>query len=105
MKVVAFMPKRILVLLTVAAMMALMMVLSEAALAKGDPCVSINGDYKVQKGSICFSDTTSQAVAVNSSNSLALNSSTAVAVNDSLALGLIDCTATAQNGDIDVCVF
>ena len=102
------MPKRILVLLTVAAMMALMMALSDAALAQPDVCVSVKGgEEKVQKGtSTCFSDSTSQSVAVNGSTSLALDSSTAVAVNDSLALALAECTiVTTQPGELDVCVF
>jgi hypothetical protein len=108
MKVVALMPKRILVLLTVAAMMALMMALSEAALAQPDVCVSVkNGQQVISKGgtSTCFSDSTSHSVAVNGSTSLALDSSTAVAVNDSVALGLAACTVTTQNGELDVCVF
>jgi len=68
--------------------------------------VSINGETKVDKGeSTCSSDDTSHAVAVNNSRAEATNSSTAVAVNDSLALGLIDCTVTAQNGEIDACAF
>jgi len=50
------MKKRILVLLAVAAMMALMMALSEAALAEADVCVSIKGDPKVDEGaSSCVS--------------------------------------------------
>jgi type 1 fimbria pilin len=98
--------KRIMLLVTVAAMMAAMLALSGAALAQGDVCVSIKGETPVDKGdSECFSDTTSQAVAVNDSDALAINDSNAVAVNKAWAIGLQDCTVTAQNGDIDVCVF
>jgi len=100
------MKKRILVLLTLTAMMALMMALSEAALAQADVCVSIQGDPKVDQGdSTCFSEETSKAVAVNSSDAIALNNTTAVAVNDSYSLGVIDCTITTQNGGFDACVF
>jgi len=101
------MKKRILVLLTVTAMMALMMALSEAALAQADVCVSIKGDPKVDEGgSTCFSEDTSKAVAVNSSDAIALNNATAVAVNDSFALGVIDCTiVTTQPGEFDACAF
>jgi hypothetical protein len=101
------MNKRILVMLAVTAMLALMMVLSEAALAEADVCVSIKGEEKVDKGgSTCSSEDASKAVAVNSSDAIALNDATAVAVNDSYALGVIDCTiVTTQPGDFDACVF
>ena len=101
------MKKRILLLLAVAAMIALMMALSEAALAEADVCVSIKGDPKVdQGGSTCSSVDTSKAVAVNSSDAIALNNATAVAVNDSYALGVIDCTiVTTQPGEFDACVY
>jgi redox-regulated HSP33 family molecular chaperone len=101
------MKKRILALLTLTAMMALMIALSEAALAEADVCVSIQGDPKVDKGaSTCFSEDTSKAVAVNSSDATALNDATAVAVNDSFALGVIDCTiVTTHPGEFDACVF
>ena len=100
------MKKRILVLLAVAAMMALMMALSEAALAEADVCVSIKGDTKVDEGaSSCVSFPDSRAVAVNDSDAIALNNATAVAVNDSFALGVIDCTITVQNGGFDACAF
>ena len=99
------MKKRILVLLTLTAMMALMMALSEAALAQADVCVSIKGEEKVDKGgSTCSSEDASKAVAVNSSDAIALNNTTAVAVNDSYSLGVIDCTITTHNG-FDACVF
>ena len=100
--------RRFLVLLTVAAMMlAVMMALSGVAQAQGgDVCVSLQGETTVQMGtSTCTSDATSHAVAVNDSEAVAQFGSNAVAVNDSLALGLHECTVTAQNGDIDVCVF
>jgi hypothetical protein len=102
------MKKRILVLLALTAMMALMMALSEAALAEADVCVSIQGEPKVDKegGSTCFSEDTSKAVAVNSSDAVALINATAVAVNDSYALGVEDCTiVTTQPGEFDNCVF
>ena len=100
------MKKRILLLLTVTAMLALMMALSEAALAEADVCVSIKGDPKVDKGeSTCVSDPDARAVAVNGSEAIALNNTTAVAVNDSFALGVIDCTITVQNGGFDACAF
>ena len=59
--------RRIPMLLTV--MMAAMVAFSGAALARGgDVCLSIKGQPKVQKGdSICESDSTSKAVAVDDS--------------------------------------
>ena len=83
-------------------------------------CVSIKGDTKVDKGdSICYSDIDAKAVAVNDSDALAdddaplalaVNRSSAggedygraTAVNDSFA-DAINCTATAQNGEAEVC--
>jgi hypothetical protein len=67
--------KRILVLLTVAAMMALMMAVSGVAAAQGgDVCVSNKGETKVQKGdSTCSSDATSHAVATKGSSATAIN--------------------------------
>ena len=82
--------KRILVLSTVAAMMALMMAMSGVALAQGsaDVCVSNKGETKVDKGdSTCFSDSTSHAVAHN----------------DSTALAFDTCTAKANNGQFERC--
>jgi hypothetical protein len=104
--------RRILLVLTVAAMMAM----SGVALAQGDVCVSIKGEEKMQKGaSICESDTTSRAKAIkgsqanadfgsdakaiNGSDALASDDSTAAATNDGQANATDNCTATAQNGE------
>lgn len=79
--------RRIPMLLTV--MMAAMVAFSGAALAQGgDVCVSIKGQPKVQKGdSICESDSTSKAVAVDDSDADADEG----------------CTLTAHNGEIVEC--
>ena len=113
------MKKRI-VLLTVAAMMALMMAMSGVALAQADVCVSIKGETKAQKGnSVCESDTTSRAIAIkdsqanadfgsdakaiNGSDAIARFDSTATATNDGQANANDNCTATAQNGEDVIC--
>jgi len=89
MKGVALMSRRILFLLTVVALMVVMVALSGATLAQGgDVCVSNKGQTKVQKGtSSCSSDATSHAVATN----------------DSTALAGGNCTAKAQNGELESC--
>jgi hypothetical protein len=88
--------RRILLVLTVAAMLAVMMSLSGVALAQGcDVCVSIKGELKVNSEggtSTCSSQpgTQSRAVAVNGSTAHASGDSTALAINTSVA--------TASNG-------
>src|SRR5919107_50733 len=83
--------KRILVLLTVGAMIASIMALfSGVALAQGgaDVCVSNKGETKVDKGdSTCSSDSTSHAVAHNDSQASADDNSQAKANNSSFAAG------------------
>jgi hypothetical protein len=69
----------------------------QIAAAQGDPCVSIKGNEKVNKGSFCFSDDTSKAIAVNNSSAVALGNSKAIAVNNSSAVALINSEATAIN--------
>ncbi len=83
-------------------------------------CVSLQGETKVQKGtSVCYSDTTSQAIAVNDSDAFATFGSKATATNDSAAFAFFfsearaindsfadardDRTATAQNGEVVEC--
>ena len=75
--------RRMLLLMTVAATMALMMAISGVAVAQGgDVCVSNKGETKVQKGdSSCFSDATSHAVATNGSQAGAVDDSKANAHN------------------------
>jgi hypothetical protein len=121
-KEVASMPRRILVLFDLAAMMALMMAVCGVALAQGgaDVCVSNKGETKVQKGdSICFSDSTSHAVAHNDGQAFASDNSKAKAQNDSIASAsdnsqaqannssearaFDNCSAKAQNGEQEIC--
>ena len=105
-------------LVTVAAMIqvALLMALSGAALAQedrggADVCVSDRGETLIDIGtSNCFSDPTSQAVAVNDSEAIAGSDSEAVAVDstafsdfDSEALAFDSCSATALNGELEFC--
>jgi hypothetical protein len=83
-------------------MTAAMMAVSGAALAQSgggaDVCVSIKGETKVDKGeSICFSDSTSHAVAVHGGYVDALLDSHATAVG-SFAQAVVDSRATAVNG-------
>ena len=99
--------KRILLLVTVASMLAAAMALSGVAQAQGraDVCVSIKGDVKVDKEegpSTCFSDSTSHAVATNDSSATAIDNSKARATNDSSATALFDSQATATNDSLAV---
>jgi hypothetical protein len=94
--------RRILLVLTVAAMMAaLMMSLSGVALAQGgDVCVSVKGEVRADSEggpSDCFSDSTSLAVAVNNSTAVALANSKAKAINNSQVFTGDDSKTTAIN--------
>ena len=92
-------------LFTVAALLmaAVMMALAGAALA--DVCVSAEGETIYDSGgpSSCFSDPTSEAVAVTNSSAFASLDSEAVAVNESSALAIDHCAATALNGEVESC--
>ena len=96
--------RRIILVVTVAAMMAaLLMALPGAALAD-DVCVSHEGETIYDSGpSRCSSDPTSQAVAVNYSFASAASDSEAVAVNHSFAYAEDHCVATALNGEVESC--
>src|SRR5215216_4637048 len=82
-------------------MAALLMALSGAALAQdrggADVCVSDEGELLVDIGaSNCFSDATSQAVAINDSGAPGFDGE-AVAVNHSLVFASFDSEAMAVN--------
>jgi hypothetical protein len=102
----------------VAVAAALMAAMSGAALA--DVCASRGGETVVLGGtSTCFSDSTSQAaalngssagaafdsqaVAANNSRALANYGSQAVALNGSTAFANFNCVATALSGEEDIC--
>ncbi len=86
----------------VAVAAALMAVMSGAALA--DVCASRGGETVVLGGtSTCFSDSTSQAAALNGSSAEAAGGSQAVALNGSTAFANFNCVATALNGEEDIC--
>ncbi len=100
--------RRMILLVTVAAMMAAMMALSGAALAQarggGDVCVSQGGQTIYDMGaSSCFSNPTSQAVAINHSFADARNDSQAVAINRSVAIARNVCSVAALNGQNETC--
>ena len=79
--------------------------LAAPAGASGNVCVSINGTTRVDQGSsTCSSDTTSRAVAVNTTRSAtALDGSSAIAVNGSAATARDGSKAIAVNDTCAVC--
>ncbi len=101
--------ERIILLVTVALVMAATVALSGAALAQpggaADVCVSIKGDTKVDRGdSFCSSDSTSKAVATtNDSFTFANDDSHARANNNSLAFAEGNCNVSANNREIETC--
>src|ERR687897_392815 len=94
--------KRIMFLLAATAMLAAMIAIPGVALAQdGDVCVSNKGDTKVQTGSsTCFSDSTSQAVAVDDSFAQAQDNSQAAATDGSEAQAYVNSEATATDGSV-----
>ena len=92
--------KRIIMLVTMALMLAFAMALSGVALAQGgaDVCLSNKGDVKVQKGtSTCSPDSTSRAVALKGSTAIAVENSTARATKNSTAASINNSKATATD--------
>ena len=102
--------RRITSVLSVMVVMAAMVAVSGAALAQeprggADVCVSQGGQTIYDMGaSSCFSNPTSQAVAINHSDfAAAQNNSQAVAINRSVAIARNVCSVAALNGQNETC--